>query len=161
MKISFNLIADISVQVDIFVDIGCSKVWSNWLFICLFKLIVHFLNQIDRSYFCSNCLFIFVFKLTSLFKRIGHIFVKNDRLFVQKALLICLFKLIFDIFVQNRVLIFLFKWIVVISVQNWLPIFLFKLIVNICFFYLILIFLFKLIVDISVQSDVFVQIGCS
>ena len=80
---------------DIFVAIDCwyfcSKWYfcSNWLFINLFKLIVHFSNQIDWSIFCSKCLFMFLFKLIVRFLfKIGCWF------FCSNWLLIYLFKLV-------------------------------------------------------------------
>ena len=96
-----KLIGDIIVQIRFPAQIHCSYFCSKWLFI--------FFIQIDGSYFCSKWLFILVFKFTFLFRMIDQIFVQIEHFFVQKGLLIFLFKLIVDISVQ--------KLIVDISVQ--------------------------------------------
>ena len=108
--------------------------------ILLLKLIAQMFVQIECSYFCSNCLSKFVFKLTLLFKLIDYVFLQTDHFFVQKGLFICLSKLIVDIKFNDYISIQINCWY---FCSNWLLTFLFKIE---CWYFCsteLLIFLFK------------------
>ena len=163
MIICFKLIVDKSVQIDTSVEIDCSDVCTNWMFVFLFKLFVHKSFQIeipvqhDWSCFCSNWSFF-------CSKRIVHMSVQIDCWFqCSNSMIIYPLKLIVDTFVQIDCWHFSSKWYfcsnwLCIICSNWSFIFLIKLINQFsvqnacpCFFFNLR-FLFKLIVLIFVHN---------